>query len=117
MYARGRAAALVAVSMLSVGVSRLAAQEVPQDYLAVLSSLQKEGEVKDRVLEVNIPRNDLSVTIAGRRALHSGPTASQRSWATRRRKRLAGRRRAPRGARDSPGAARPRPPTATTERG
>lgn len=67
-HAGAWAPALVAVSVLSVGVSRLAAQDVPPDYQAVLSSLQKKGDIKDGVLKVNIPRNDLSVTIAGRRA-------------------------------------------------
>jgi Domain of Unknown Function (DUF1259) len=45
-----------------------AAQDVPADYKAVLTTLGKTGDFKDGVLKVNIPRNDLKVTIAGRPA-------------------------------------------------
>jgi hypothetical protein len=41
------------------------AQDIPQDYQQVLSILGKKGDYKDRVLKVNIPRNDLKVTVAG----------------------------------------------------
>lgn len=51
------------VLALACGVS--GAQEVPQDYQEVLSILQKKGDYKDHVLKVNIPRNDLKVTVAG----------------------------------------------------
>ena len=44
------------------------AQDVPADYKAVLTSLGKSGDFKDGVLKVNIPRNDLKVTIKGRPA-------------------------------------------------
>jgi hypothetical protein len=44
------------------------AQEVPADYKAVLSALGKTGDFKDGVLKVNIPRNDLRVTINQRPA-------------------------------------------------
>jgi hypothetical protein len=44
------------------------AQDVPDAYKAVLSSLGKTGDYKDNVLKVNIPRNDLKVTIKGRPA-------------------------------------------------
>src|SRR6185369_3411505 len=40
------------------------AQEVPSEYQQVLSTLGKTGDFKDNVLKVNIPRNDLSVTVA-----------------------------------------------------
>lgn len=59
-------AALACFSLLAVPVVH--AQEVPGDYAAVLSSLGKTGDVKDGVLKVNIPRNDLRVTINGRPA-------------------------------------------------
>lgn len=39
------------------------AQEMPANYKAVLSALGKSGDFKDGVLKVNIPRNDLRVTI------------------------------------------------------
>jgi hypothetical protein len=38
---------------------------MPGDYAAVLKTLGKSGDFKDNVLKVNIPRNDLSVTIKG----------------------------------------------------
>ena len=42
-----------------------AAQAVPAEYDAVLKSLGKQGDFKDNVLKINIPRNDLKVTIDG----------------------------------------------------
>lgn len=41
------------------------AQETPADYQAVLAALGKTGDFKAGVLKVNVPRNDLSVTVAG----------------------------------------------------
>jgi Domain of Unknown Function (DUF1259) len=43
----------------------LTAQEMPADYQQVLSTLGKQGDFKDNVLKVNIPRNDVKVTVAG----------------------------------------------------
>ena len=40
------------------------AQEVPSEYQQVLTTLGKTGDYKANVLKVNIPRNDLSVTVA-----------------------------------------------------
>jgi len=40
-------------------------QTVPADYDGVMKSLGKQGDFKDNVLKVNIPRNDLKVTIDG----------------------------------------------------
>jgi len=42
-----------------------AAQAVPADYDGVLKALGKQGDFKDNVLKINIPRNDLKVTIDG----------------------------------------------------
>lgn len=42
-----------------------AAQEMPAPYRQVLTTLGKQGDFKDNVLKVNIPRNDLKVTVAG----------------------------------------------------
>jgi len=42
-----------------------AAQTVPADYQSVLSALGKQGDYKDNVLKVNIPRNDLKVVVDG----------------------------------------------------
>src|SRR5256885_4138730 len=41
------------------------AQNMPADYDAVLKALGKQGDFKSNVLKVNIPRNDLKVTIDG----------------------------------------------------
>lgn len=42
-----------------------AAQEMPADYAAALKTLGKQGDYKSNVLKINIPRNDLKVTIDG----------------------------------------------------
>jgi len=44
------------------------AQDVPAEYKGVLTTLGKTGDFKDGVLKVNIPRNDLKVTIDKRSA-------------------------------------------------
>jgi hypothetical protein len=41
------------------------AQEIPSDYQQVLKIVGKKGDYKANVLKVNIPRNDLKVSIAG----------------------------------------------------
>src|SRR5205809_3562269 len=41
------------------------AQSVPADYDAVLKALGKQGDYKSNVLKINIPRNDLKVSIDG----------------------------------------------------
>jgi hypothetical protein len=41
------------------------AQTIPAEYQNVLGYLAKKGDYKDNVLKVNIPRNDLKVSIAG----------------------------------------------------
>jgi hypothetical protein len=41
-----------------------AAQDVPAEYQQVLTTLGKQGDYKANVLKVNIPRNDLTVTVA-----------------------------------------------------
>src|SRR5258705_7802840 len=41
------------------------AQEMPTDYQEVLNSLDRKGDFKAGVLKVNIPRNDLKMTIQG----------------------------------------------------
>ena len=43
----------------------LLAQDMPADYQQVLSTLGRQGDFKASVLKVNVPRNDLSVTVAG----------------------------------------------------
>jgi hypothetical protein len=41
------------------------AQDVPADYAAVLKTLNRQGDYKDNVLKVNIPRNDLKIAVDG----------------------------------------------------
>ena len=43
----------------------LQAQTMPKEYQDVLSSLGKQGDFKDNVLKINIPRNDVSVVVDG----------------------------------------------------
>jgi hypothetical protein len=50
---------------LLVWAAAAAAQSMPADYDAVLKTLGKQGDFKSGVLKVNIPRNDLKVTIDG----------------------------------------------------
>src|SRR5215510_13637313 len=57
-------AAVVAVAAFGLREPALA-QEIPSDYQQVLSTLGKQGDFKDNVLKVNIPRNDVKVTVAG----------------------------------------------------
>jgi len=41
------------------------AQEMPAEYAAVLKSLGRQGDYKESVLKVNIPRNDVNVSVDG----------------------------------------------------
>jgi len=41
------------------------AQEMPADYAGALKTVGKQGDFKDGVLKVNIPRSDLKVTVDG----------------------------------------------------
>jgi hypothetical protein len=60
-------AGLIAVIALGPALPA-AAQDMPADYKEVLTALGKNGDFKDGVLKVNIPRNDVHVTIHGREA-------------------------------------------------
>jgi hypothetical protein len=55
--------ACTAVSFLAIE-SAAWARQMPADYQQVLSTLGKQGDYKANVLKVNVPRNDLSVTVA-----------------------------------------------------
>jgi uncharacterized protein DUF1259 len=57
------ASACLAVLLLSA--TDASAQDMPADYAAVLKSLNRQGDFKDGVLKVNIPRNDLHVSVDG----------------------------------------------------
>src|SRR5437870_828843 len=52
------------VLILLAACSIASAQDVPAPYKEVLTTLGRQGDFKDNVLKVNIPRNDLSVTVA-----------------------------------------------------
>jgi len=54
---------LIVCSLLSTCAAL--AQNMPADYDGVLKTLDKKGDFKDGVLKVNIPRNDLKVSIDG----------------------------------------------------
>ncbi|MGB7217378.1 MAG: DUF1259 domain-containing protein [Vicinamibacterales bacterium] len=58
-----RIPSLVVVAMLAALPA--IAQEMPANYKQALDTLGKTGDFKDNVLKVNIPRNDVSVTVAG----------------------------------------------------
>src|SRR5260370_737189 len=53
------------VYVLLLNAVPLFAQDLPKDYQEVLTFLGRTGDFKAKVLKVNIPRNDLHVTIAG----------------------------------------------------
>ena len=59
-----RRAAFVLAATLFLG-HRVVAQDMPPDYQAVLDALGRQGDFKDQVLKVNIPRSDLKVAVAG----------------------------------------------------
>jgi Domain of Unknown Function (DUF1259) len=53
------------IAVVLVSVASISAQSMPDDYDAVLKTLGKQADYKSNVLKVNIPRNDLKVTIDG----------------------------------------------------
>jgi hypothetical protein len=60
-----RASIVSALAVAALGVASAFAQDVPADYQEVLKYLGKQGDYKANVLKVNIPRNDLKVTVKG----------------------------------------------------
>jgi len=55
---------ILAIAVVLVPIASWA-QDIPAEYQQVLSTLGKQGDFKDNVLKVNIPRNDVKVTVAG----------------------------------------------------
>src|SRR5438132_5660693 len=55
------AMALLTASMMTFAYG----QQIPAEYDQAMKTLGKQGDFKDNVLKVNIPRNDLKVTIDG----------------------------------------------------
>ena len=64
-FARNRTILLAASLCLLLSASGAFAQDTPSDYQEVLKSLDRKGDFKAGVLKVNIPRNDLKMTIQG----------------------------------------------------
>jgi hypothetical protein len=60
---RARRTWVLTLFVLGLTAAQLSAQEVPKDYQEVLTYLGRKGDFKANALKVNIPRNDLSVTI------------------------------------------------------
>jgi hypothetical protein len=58
----------MSIAALVLASGTASPQGMPAEYKAVLSALGKTGDFKDGVLKVNIPRNDLRVTIGQRPA-------------------------------------------------
>src|SRR5436853_3789654 len=52
-------------ALLLASAVPLLADDMPKKYQDVLDTLGKKGDYKENVLKVNIPRNDLNVTVAG----------------------------------------------------
>src|SRR4051794_25855674 len=52
-------------TILTLAATVAFAQEMPADYANVLKALGKQGDYKANVLKINIPRNDLKVSIDG----------------------------------------------------
>jgi len=63
MHRRTHTVAVFSVIAIAVASPSLA-QDMPAPYKEVLSFLGKSGDFKDNVLKVNIPRNDVTVTVA-----------------------------------------------------
>ena len=55
----------LALAMVGASVAWAQAQDMPAEYQQVLTTLGRQGDYKANVLKVNIPRNDVSVTVAG----------------------------------------------------
>src|SRR5438105_5292915 len=53
------------IAVLLASAAAATAQSMPAEYDAVLKTLDKKGDYKGNVLKVNIPRNDLKVSIDG----------------------------------------------------
>src|SRR5215470_17472311 len=60
-----RMSSRIAIALVFLSAAWTAAQTMPADYEGVLKTLGKQGDFKANVLKINIPRNDLKVTIDG----------------------------------------------------
>jgi hypothetical protein len=57
--------AIMTLALLICVGAPAAAQDMPAEYKQVLDTLGKQGDFKDGVLKVNIPRSDLTVSVDG----------------------------------------------------
>ena len=60
---RGIGAAAIIVGSVTMFVAY--GQQMPAEYYQALKTLGKQGDFKENVLKINIPWNDLKVTIDG----------------------------------------------------
>ena len=67
---------LILVALFASVTLSATAQEVPAEYQQVLTALGKQGDFKDNVLKVNIPRNDCKVTVAASRRRRRSDSAA-----------------------------------------
>ena len=56
---------VIALALCSVSLYTVDGQQMPAEYDQAMKTLGKQGDFKDNVLKINIPRNDLKVTIDG----------------------------------------------------
>jgi hypothetical protein len=56
---------LLLLCLLSPLVMAQTRQQMPKQYQEVLATLGKKGDYKDNVLKINVPRNDINVTVDG----------------------------------------------------
>jgi hypothetical protein len=56
---------VMACALVAPAWSATDSPELPADYQKVLETLGKKGDYKDAVLKINIPRDDLDVSVAG----------------------------------------------------
>src|SRR4051812_35352608 len=65
MYVEKHMRRAIFVMAVSAGALLAQSQTMPVEYDGVLKTLGKQGDYKSNVLKVNIPRNDVKVTIDG----------------------------------------------------
>lgn len=59
------ATSLLLIAALLAAAGGASAQEMPRDYAQALTTLGRQGDYRDNVLKINIPRSDLQVAVDG----------------------------------------------------